>query len=310
MENTLKMELLKKLCNIHAPSGHETEMHDFVLEYVNQNKLNWKVQPEIFEGDGFQDCIILVFGKPRTAVFTHMDNIGYTVGYHHQLIKIGGPVTENKTWLTGRDSSGDIECMLIHDQENNILFTEFERNIDPGTTLNFKSDFRESENFIQSCYIDNRLGVYVSLKIAETLENGIIVFSCREEHGGGSVPFLLKFIYENYKINQSLICDISWVTKGVHHGKGPVVSLRDSGIPRKKYTDRIRKILTENNVSFQTEIEASGGSDGNEIQRQPYPVDWCFVGAPEDNVHTADEKVHKEDIRLMILAYEVLMKEL
>ena len=34
-------------------------------------------------------------------------------------------------------------------------------------------------------------------RIAESLENGIIVFSTWEEHKGGSVGYLGKFIYEN-----------------------------------------------------------------------------------------------------------------
>ena len=70
------------------------------------------------------------------------------------------------------------------------------------------------ENFVQCCYMDNRLGVWNALQVAETLEHGIICFSCWEEHGGGSVGYLAKFIYENYGVKQALISDITWVTKG------------------------------------------------------------------------------------------------
>jgi putative aminopeptidase FrvX len=124
------------------------------------------------------------------------------------------------------------------------------------------------------------------------------------------VPYIAKYLWENYRIRQTLIADITWVTDGVPHGKGVAVSLRDSGLPRKVYTDRIREILTRNNVKFQIEVENAGGSDGNELQKQPYPIDWCFVGAPEDFVHSPDEKVHKDDIASMLLAYQILMKEL
>jgi putative aminopeptidase FrvX len=65
-----------------------------------------------------------------------------------------------------------------------------------------------------------------------------------------------------------------------------------------------------NGIEFQLEVENAGGSDGNELQKQPYPIDWCFIGAPEDMVHSPDEKVHKSDIDSMIKAYQVLMKEL
>ena len=63
-------------------------------------------------------------------------------------------------------------------------------------------------------------------------------------------------------------------------------------------------------MKYQIEVESAGGSDGNQLQKSPYPFDWCFIGAPEDNVHSPDEKVHKEDIRSMVLLYKFLMKHL
>ena len=82
------MKLLKQLCEIHAPAGSEFKMTEFLLDYIDKNKGSWKVQPEIISGDGFQDCILLVFGKPTTAIFAHMDSIGYTIGYNNNLIKL------------------------------------------------------------------------------------------------------------------------------------------------------------------------------------------------------------------------------
>jgi putative aminopeptidase FrvX len=305
----MNMQLLKKLCGIHAPSGEEKAMYDFLMAYIDQEKKNWKVQPTVISGEDFQHCIVLVFGKPTTAVFAHIDNIGFTVRYNNGLVKIGGPKVASGYKLVGNDSHGPVECTLRVDDENQ-LFYEADREIERGTSLSFKLNYREDNQFVQSCYMDNRLGVYIALKLGETLENGVLVFSCWEEHGGGSVPYIAKYLWENYRIRQTLIADITWVTDGVPHGKGVAVSLRDSGLPRKVYTDRIREILTRNNVKFQIEVENAGGSDGNELQKQPYPIDWCFVGAPEDFVHSPDEKVHKDDIASMLLAYQILMKEL
>ncbi len=199
------MKLLQKLCAVHAPSGNEGLMKEFVLDYINNEKVNWKVQPEILADDKFQDCILLNFGKPRTAIFAHLDSIGFMVRYGKQLIKIGGPKTETGYTLIGRDSQGEIECTLQEDEETGALTYDFEREIDRGTELVFKPDFREERETVQCCYMDNRLGVWNALKVAETLENGIIAFSCWEEHGGGSVSYLSKHIYENYGVKQALI---------------------------------------------------------------------------------------------------------
>ncbi len=300
-------QLLKDLCNIQAPSGNEQPMSDFLLNYINREKSSWKSMPEVFQGPDFQHCIVLAFGKPRTAVFAHIDNIGFTVRYGKELVKIGGPRTSTGFALTGSDSQGQIDCKLNADEEG-LLKYDFHREIERGTNLSFKADYREDETAIQCAYMDNRLGVFTALQLCETVENGVIIFSCWEEHHGGSVPFLAKFIYDRYQIRQALICDITWVTEGVPHGNGVVVSLRDSGIPRRIYVDKIVTILKDAGVPHQLEIESSGGSDGNELQRQPYPIDWCFVGAPEDYVHTPDERVYKNDIDAMLKAYQVLMK--
>ena len=302
------MKLLKKLCSIHAPSGEENNISEFIIKYVNSNMQNWKVKPKIYCGDGFQDSIILSFGKPKTAIYAHMDSIGFTVKYNNEIIKIGGPVVKSGIELVGSDSKGKIEGKII--KKNEKIFIDFKREIDRGTSLTFKMNFKEDNDYIQSCYLDNRLGVWNALKVAENLENGIIVFSCWEEHGGGSVGFLTNFIHSKYNINKALISDITWVTDGVKAGEGVVISLRDSGIPRRTYINKIVKLAKESNINFQLEVESTGGSDGNEIQKSPYPIDWCFIGAPEQNVHSPKEKVHKNDIQAMVDIYKYLMENL
>lgn len=302
------MKLLKKMCSIHSPSGEEYNLSQFLLNYIDENKKTWKNIPKIYIGDAFQDNIILVFGKPRTAIFAHLDSIGFTVKYNNEIIKIGGPVSNEGIILVGEDSLGKIEGKIK--RKDNKLFIDFNRYIDRGTSLTFKMNFREKGNYIQSCYLDNRLGVWNALEQAKTLENGIIVFSSWEEHGGGSIGYLGKFIYEKYNVKQALISDITWITKGVNHGKGCAISLRDSGIPRKSYINKILDIIIPSNIPFQLEVEDAGGSDGNSLQKSEYPWDWCFIGAAEDNVHSPDEKVHKEDIRSMVNIYKELMEKL
>lgn len=304
------MHLLKTLCGIHAPSGNEGAMQAFLLDYIEAMKHRWNVCPEVIHGDEFQHCILLVFGQPRTAVYAHIDSIGFTVRYGNQLVKIGGPKAVSGYRLTGSDQNGPVECELHVSEEDRTLHYTGNRELERGTTLCFKLNFREDNQWVQSCYLDNRLGVYNALKLAETLENGVIAFSCWEEHGGGSTAYIGRYLWDRFRIRQSLISDITWVTDGVQPGKGVAVSLRDSGIPRRAYTDRLRSILDRHGVPYQLEVESAGGSDGNELQKLPYPIDWCFVGAPEDMVHSPDEKVHKKDIESMLLAYQTLMKEL
>ena len=304
------MNLLKDLCAVRGASGDEVEVKKFILEYVERNKESWKSEPEIIQGKGFQDCLILVFGKPTTAIYAHMDSIGFTVGYEKELIKIGGPRIIDGTILVGSDSKGEIECELIvlEDEEGNLKIEYvFDREIERGTNLVFKQKWVETEEYVQSCYMDNRLGVWNALKVCETLENGAIVFSCWEEHGGGSVGYCAKYLLDKYEVYQALISDITWVTNGVVHGGGVAISMRDSGIPRKSYLNKVIDIAFKNNIQYQLEVESAGGSDGTALQKSPYPIDWLFIGAPEGNVHSPTERVYKNDIDSMVELYKALM---
>ena len=307
------MNLLKDLCAVRGASGDEYEVKKFILEYVERNKKSWKSEPEIIQGKGFQDCLILVFGKPTTAIYAHMDSIGFTVGYEKELIKIGGPRIIDGTILVGSDSKGEIECELIvlEDEEGNRKIEYvFDREIERGTNLVFRQNWVETEEYVQSCYMDNRLGVWNALKVCETLVNGAVVFSCWEEHGGGSVGYCAKYLLDKYQVHQALISDITWVTNGVVHGRGVAISMRDSGIPRKSFLNKIIGIADSNKIQYQLEVESAGGSDGTALQKSPYPIDWLFIGAPEDNVHSPTERVYKNDIDSMVELYKALMVSL
>jgi putative aminopeptidase FrvX len=304
------MELLKRLVEIRGASGDESRMRDFLIEHVQSNASKWKVQPELIYGDHFQDCLILVFGDPRTAIYAHMDSIGFTVGYGKELIRIGGPRAIDGMQLVGSDSQGEIETeLMVIDEEDGgkLLQYVFDRDIERGTILTFKPNFRETDEFIQSPYMDNRLGIWNALKVAETMENGAVVFSTYEEHGGNTVGFCAKYLFDRFGLRQALISDITWVTHGVKHGGGVAISMRDSGVPRRSYLNKIIDLAKKSGISFQLEVESAGGSDGTMLQKSDLPIDWCFIGAPEDHVHTPDEKVFKYDIMTMVELYKYLL---
>ncbi|WKN42521.1 M20/M25/M40 family metallo-hydrolase [Tunicatimonas pelagia] len=307
-------KLLEQLCQVQAPSGNEGALKQYILAYVQQQQESWQRQPKIIQGDGFQDCLILVFGQPRTAVFAHMDSVGFTVRYQDQLVPIGSPKAESGTKLVGKDQLGPILCELNMDQadENSPKQAKYDfgRGIERGTELVYECHFQQSDDYVHSCYLDNRLGVLNALKLAETLEDGILVFSCWEEHGGGSVPYLAKFIFEEYGVSQCLISDVTWVTDGIPHGEGTVISLRDRNIPRRAFVNQIVALAQESGVSFQLEVEGSGSSDGRELQLSPYPFNWCFIGAPVTDAHTPQEKVYWPDATHMFALYQYLMKNL
>ena len=302
------MKLLFDLLKKFGVSGDEQDTANFILEYIDKRQRFWNVQPKVFFGEEFHDCILLKFGTPRTALFAHMDTIGFMVRYENQLIPVGGPEFIKETELVGQDSLCKIHCKLIGDEDTPLH--DFPRAIERGTRLAFSQNARIDEEFIQAAYLDNRLGLYTALQVCETIQDGWVVFTTYEEHGGGSMPFLLKFIQETSPVRQALIADITWVTEGVLPHDGVVISIRDKFIPRKKFIDKVISLAEKSGIPFQLEVEAYGGSDGREVQFSPYAIDWVFVGAAEENVHTPDEKVSLKDLQSMIEMHKYLMDSL
>lgn len=312
MELTHK-ELLETLAAIRGVASDEAAIRDFIVDYIATHKASWKTAPVVYAGPEFQDTVVVVFGKPRTAVYAHTDTIGYSMGYDKELIRVGGPRPIDGTLLVGSDTKGEFEAelMLIEDENGHTeVQAVCDREIDRGSLLSFKPDFRETEEYIQSPYMDNRLGVWTALRLCETLENGAVVFSTYEEHGGNSVGSCARFLLENYGVRQALICDITWVTSGVVHDGGVAISMRDSMLPRRSYLNRIISLAQQSGIAYQLEVESAGGSDGSVLQKSDLLIDWCFIGAPEDNVHTPDEKVFKSDIISMLEMYRYLMAHL
>lgn len=302
------MKYLYEILRQNSVSGDESKTSEFLLQYIHQRKNDWNVLPVVYSGESFHDCILLKFGHPRTAVFAHIDTIGFMARYTNQLVSVGGPEIIEGTLLEGADSMGEISCRIKGDE--NSISHDFPRRIDPGTRLSFSQNIRVDGEFIQAAYLDNRLGVYTALKLCETISDGWVIFSTYEEHGGGSMPFLLKFIQETAPIKQALIADITWVTEGIQFHNGVVISIRDKFIPRKKFIDKVINIAKESGIPFQLEVEEEGGSDGREVQFSPYAIDWCFIGAAEENVHTPDEKVSLVDLEAMLQIYPYLMERL
>jgi len=282
-------------------------MKKAILDYVEKNHKSWKTKPVIIQ-EGIQDNLMLVFGEPATIVFSHMDSTGFTSRYENQLVLIGGPDIEDDMEVVGEDSMGAISCRIkVRDKQ---VYHNFQRAIDRGTNLIFKPDFSYEPPFIQSCYLDNRAGVFACLKLAETIKDGIIAFSTYEEHGGGAVPMLLQYSMARYTLKQALIADITWATEGVQLGKGVAISLRDRHIPRKSFLDKVSQLAVESKIPFQFEVEGGGSSDGREVQLSQWPLDWCFVGAAEENVHSPDEKLHEQDLLNMIMMLDYLIARL
>lgn len=298
------MEVLKSLCKIHAPSGEEYRVRDYIVQFVEQNSHQWAQKPQMHYGDGYQDCMLMVFGEPTLAVMAHMDSVGFTAGYANELIPIGSPASGETAVI--RDENGKT-AEVFYDNLDKHWVLKDDIMLEPGSTWTWQPVFNKRDQVIESPFLDNRLSIYTLLKLAPELRDTIVAFSTYEEMSqAGKAGFLAKVMYEKWQINKILVADITWVTDHVKAGQGVAISLRDVGIPRKLFRDQVLKMARESGVQFQLEVEKAGGSDGTKIGASDYPIDWIFIGAPEVNPHGDVEKVHINDIETMLKLYRYL----
>lgn len=300
--------LLKELCSISAPSSDESRLANFILEYVEKNSFSWRHKPRVVSGEDFQDCVMLVWGTPRTAMIAHIDSVGFMAGYGNSLLPIGSPRCPDGTELVGLENGKEVSC-IVRNTESGFEYVS-DHNLERGTLLTYKPSFTDDGEYIVSPFLDNRVGVYVALHLAQTMKNGAIIFTTGEETSAGNVKFCWRYLYKMYHLHNALIADITWITEGIEYGKGCVVSLKDTNLPRKTFVDKILNIAHREGIAIQKEVESAGGSDGASLQKTPFAINWCFVGAPQEFPHSPCEKICKSDIDSMFMLYKELMEYL
>lgn len=297
--------LLETLVNIPAASGHEGPLKEFILKYVAAHSSNWSVQPTILDGD-FHDGFMLVFGKPRTVVYAHLDTVGFTVAYDNKLVPIGSPDAHNGDPVQWMENGRLEQSALVGEGDCVAAVHTLPR----GTQLTYVPNFQITDTEVTTSYLDNRLGVWNALHLAETMQDGVLAFSTMEEAEGRGVIYMTKYLFEHYGIRQALVTDVTWASEGVRRGAGAVISLRDRGIPRQSYLNKIIALAQTSGTQYQLEVESDGSSDGGSIQDSGYPVDWCFIGTPIEGMHSCVERALLKDIEQFHGLSRYLMEQL
>ena len=137
-----------------------------------------------------------------------------------------------------------------------------------------------------------------------------MAFTVCEEQSGRGALIAARWLWDTLHITRVLISDITWHTEHIHRGKGPAISLRDQYVPRQRFLDEIVALAGESGLPFQLEIESSGSSDGGAVERSGLPIDWCFIGAPEEAPHTPEEIINLSDLERMAALYGYLLDRL
>lgn len=308
IKNKINLKLLKQITSLHTPTGEEERGVNFLLNYINKHKDTWKHKPKIIHNQDTKNNIILVFGKPRTAIMSHIDNVGFMhTGTKGLMLDLGFVEYVNNAKIRGfTNNNKKIETQL---QIRNRRPFSKNRKIPIGTNFTYSPLWEETKNLIKSTNLDNKVGVYICLELAKTLKNGILIFTCGEEEPtSGDIPYLTRLIYEQYNVKNVLILDTTSDSNNIDLGKGSVVSFRDTSIYKREFINKILNILKNNKV--QKEVINTGSSDGEYVLSSPYPMNVSFIGIPIQKIHSNKEIIHKNDIIYTLKNMKKLMTSL
>jgi putative aminopeptidase FrvX len=254
------------------------------------------------------DNVIVLRGRPRTAIFAHTDTTGFTLGYGRRLIPIGGPDPRDGDLLRCADGlTGRLRRTGRDEYELRKVRNADEEKVKPtpGTRWVYARSPWMENGVLTAPYLDDRAGVWAAAEALRRCENIAVAFCTGEEAHGHGARVCADVLYREDGITQALISDLTWHTQDTPCGSGVVISLRDAHAPRQAYLDRVLTLAAESGIPHQREIQSAGSSDGGHILRSSVPMDWVFVGAPEKKPHTSRERVTLTDLDAMrdLLAY-------
>ncbi|NMC98200.1 MAG: hypothetical protein GYA62_00565 [Bacteroidales bacterium] len=289
---------IEKLCSIHAPSGFESMLIEYLIGWFANFIPNAVIDKTI------NNTLLIIKGQPKVVFIAHADSVGFILQYNNKLLALGSPEVFEKTKLRTIDN---FEVDIESDQDENY-YLKSNKTFERGTTFTFIPHFIEYENTIQSPYLDNRVGIALLMQLALESEHFCIVISSNEESCGGSIEKTSRILYEKYEICKSVIVDTTFHTEGIRMGDGVVLSLKDKYLPSERWVSVVKNILQKNNIPYQLEVEDVGSSDGAYIHKSPYPIDWCFLGIACLNNHSEKEIVNIDDLNYLYDAINYINK--
>lgn len=323
------MDLLKQLCEVDAVSGDESPLCDLIERYVGTFSSNVRrdkmgnLTAEVGKGD-----------KVKIVLEAHIDQIGLVVkkidenGFVH-FIKSGGinssvlPTAE--VVIHGKkDVFGIIGAKPPHLQTKTESLSQDDMYIDcgydyneiikyvsVGDTVSFVSKFSTLQNDnISSKSLDNRVGVYVALKVLEILAKEDLpykiagLFSVQEEVGCRGAASAIENISPECAVVLDVTFGVSPYTSeenGFKVGSGITVAVGPNLNSRK--TESFIDFCRKENVDFDIEVCADNtGTDAWPIQVAANGIKCVLISVPIKYMHTTVETANIGDIKSAVCA--------
>ena len=309
-------DIVKELTETFGPSGREDEVRKRILKALEGhvdgynadnvgNLVAWK-------GEG---------GRPVMLV-AHMDEIGLVVTHDmgkgfYRVEPVGGlspytALSRRFVFENGVVGVVSLEGESLEERKKNLSKLSFDhlyldafgKELDVGTFGVFDSGYEETDEYMVSKAMDDRVGCAILVDVARRLEKPsrkvYFAFSIQEEVGlvGASVVAYPVEVEEAIAVD---VTDSGDTPKGIKRhamvlGKGPAIKIKDrASISDSRIVNRLKELARSRGIPHQLEVLTFGGTDAAALMRTRSGVPSATLSIPTRYIHTPSEVVHKED---------------
>lgn len=333
----MNIELLRNICKMPGAPGFEAPVRSFILDEIASlvDSVEVDNMGNIVALKKGKDS------SKKVMAAAHMDEIGFIVRHIDEqgflrILPLGGfdpkTLTAQRVIVHGtKDLLGCMGVKPIHvmtaDERSKMpLVTDFfvdlgmpkkevEKYVSVGDPITRERDLVEMGDCVNVKSLDNRAGCYVLIEALRALKNAgekpaydtYAVFSVQEEVGCRGAQVSALKIQPDFAF--ALDTTIAFDTPGApaHEkctelGKGVAIKVYDGTIiADRRMVDFMRHTAQENDIPFQSELLAAGGTDAGSMQR--FTAGGAVTGAisiPTRNVHQVIEMAHKVDLQASV----------
>ncbi len=191
------------------------------------------------------------------------------------------------------------------------------KGIDIGTYIVPDHRFRHlgKKEIISGKALDDRIGCYLLIKIAEKLKNyrGLdiyYVFTVQEEIGLYGAKTSVYEISPDWGIAVDVtVATDSDIQRGPRLGTGPYLTVKDSEIiANPKIDDHIKALAKKHKINLNLEVLDYGTTDATNIMLSGGGVPSTIFGVAVRNIHTSIGVAHYDDIQQAIKLAVIILK--
>jgi len=331
---SIDIDLLKKISETPGVPGYEKPIRDLVIDKV-------QALADSIEVDNMGNVIAMKKGKTDKKVMlaAHMDEIGFIVNHIDEngfvrFIPLGGfdpkTLTSQRVVIHGEKKlvgvMGSKPVHVMSDEEKKrapktedyfidlgMKKEEVEKYVEIGNPITRDRELIEMGDCVNGKSLDNRISVFVLIEVLKALQNVdhpydiYAVFTVQEEVGIRGAQVATQKIEPDFgfAIDTTIAFDVpgsqphEQVTR---LGEGAAIKILDStAIADYRMVQYIKKVAKENEINWQPELLAKGGTDTAMVQRMTKSGSIAgAVSIPTRHIHQVIETIHKDDIQSSI----------